>query len=172
MLSSLFFLPLLLTTASAASSLPPNSISPDLPTNLTYPQFPPAALNLSNARRYLVPGTSLALDFWHQNPDIDDKDVLMALVEGLSQIFGLAPTEPIPGLSTFKYKRNAFVHIQDLNPTPGRAHTYRDMADTIRGVGEYMTSTNLFKTTEFQVWSIGSDGTQLKIGSGGVGGPI
>jgi len=93
----------------------------------------------------------------------------MCLIEGLSKVFGHASTEPLPGLSTFYYKRYAFVHIQDLDPTPGRAHTYGDMAATLRGVGEYMMEYNKFYTTEFQIWAITPMG-QLKIGSGGVGG--
>ena len=95
----------------------------------------------------------------------------MCLVEGLAQVFGHAALEPLPRLSTFYYKRSAFVHIQDLNPTPGRQHTYGDMAATLRGVGEYMTSFDKFYTTEFQIWAI--EGTEeLKIGSGGVGGGL
>lgn len=96
----------------------------------------------------------------------------MCLIEGLSKVFGHAADEPLPGLSTFHYKRKAFVHIQDLNPTRGRGHTYGDMANTLRGVGEYMTAYNQFYTTEFQIWAIDPQGTELKIGSGGVGGGL
>ncbi len=120
--------------------------------------------------RYYVPETNIALDFYHQEPSIPGRDVLMALIEGLAQVFGHAATEPLPGLSTFHYKRNAFVHIQDLNPTPGRVHTYGDMAVTLRGVGEYMTAYNKFYTTGFQIWAISPSGRESKIGSGGVGG--
>ena len=58
--------------------------------------------------------------------------------------------------------------MQDLNPTVGRAHTYKDLATTLRGVGEYMTAFNAFWTSEFQVWEIKDTG-EVKIGSGGVG---
>lgn len=93
----------------------------------------------------------------------------MCVVEALSKIFGNKPSDPIPSLSTFFYKREAFIHVQDLNPTPGRPHTYQDLASTLRGVGEYMTAYNSFWTSEFQVWEV--IGTkELKIGSGGVGG--
>ena len=92
----------------------------------------------------------------------------MCLVEAFSQIFGAKPNDPIPGLSTFWYERNAFIHVQDLNPTVGRPHTYQDLANTLRGVGEYMTSYNAFFTSEFQMWDINPT-PPLKIGSGGVG---
>lgn len=99
--------------------------------------------------------------------------MLMSLIEGLSKVFGHAAGEPLPGLSTFYYKRKAFVHIQDLNPTPGRAHTYGDMANTLRGIGEYMTAYNRFFTTEFQIWAVAPPGgAEQKIGSGGVGGGL
>ncbi|KAL9072886.1 MAG: hypothetical protein Q9161_003257 [Pseudevernia consocians] len=124
----------------------------------------------SVARRYYIPDTQLAIDFWHQAPSIPREDVLMCVIEGFSKIFGTEPTETIPGLSTFYYKRNSFIHVQDLNPTAGRAHTYQDLANTLRGVGEYMTQFNAFWTSEFQVWEITS--TEVKIGSGGVGGSI
>ena len=102
---------------------------------------------------------------------IAHEDVLMCVVEALSKIFGHSSAEPVEPLSTFYYKRNAFIHIQDLNPTPGRAHTYGDMAATLRGVGEWMTEANYFKALEFQIWSITTAGT-IKIGSGGLGGSI
>lgn len=61
------------------------------------------------------------------------------------------------------------MHIQDLNPTVEKYHTYADLATTLRGVGEYMTQYNKFREMEFQVWSISPQGT-WKIGSGAVGG--
>ena len=93
----------------------------------------------------------------------------MCIIEAFSKIFGTKPTDTIPGLSTFYYKRSSFIHVQDLNPTVGRAHTYQDLANTLRGIGEYMTLFNTFRTTEFQVWEI-TPTAELKIGSGGVGG--
>ena len=95
----------------------------------------------------------------------------MCLIEGLAQVFGNRPSDQIPGLSTFPYKREAFVHVQDLKPTAGRPHTYQDLTDTLRGVGEYMTEFNAFWTSEFQVWEL-TPTEQLKIGSGGVGGRL
>ena len=93
----------------------------------------------------------------------------MCLIEAMSEIFGNSPSEMIPGLSTFHYKQEAFIHVQDLNPTVGREHTYQDLSNTLRGIGEYMTAYNAFWTSEFQVWDISST-PDLKIGSGGVGG--
>ena len=93
----------------------------------------------------------------------------MCLVEALSKVFGKSPDDVIPGLSTFYYKRDAFIHVQDLNPTVGRPHTYQDLTSTLRGVGEYMTEFNAFWTSEFQVWEV-TLMAELKIGSGGVGG--
>ena len=93
----------------------------------------------------------------------------MCVIEGLSKIFGKNPSDMIPGLNSFYYKRQAFIHVQDLNPTVGRPHTYQDLASTLRGVGEYMTVYNSFWTTEFQVWEFSPD-AELKIGSGGVAG--
>ena len=95
----------------------------------------------------------------------------MCVIEGFSKIFGKKPTDTIPGLSSFYYKRLSFIHVQDLNPTVGRAHTYQDLADTLRAIGEYMTLFNVFMTTEFQVWEITPTG-ELKIGSGGVAGRL
>ena len=92
----------------------------------------------------------------------------MCIVEAFSSIFGAKPNDPIPGLSTFWYERYAFIHVQDLNPTVGRPHTYQDLASTLRGVGEYMTRYNKFYTSEFQMWDINPT-PSLKIGSGGVG---
>lgn len=82
-----------------------------------------------------------------------------------------SPTDTIPELNTFNYERHAFVHIQDLNPTVGRSHTYADMAATLRGVAEYMTENIKFRELEFQIWSVTRQG-QLKIGSGAVGGSM
>ena len=93
----------------------------------------------------------------------------MCLVEALSKIFGNNPSATVPGLNSFYWKRDAFIHVQDLHPTVGRAHTYQDLASTLRGVGEYMTQFNAFWTTEFQVWEF-MPGTEAKIGSGGVAG--
>ena len=93
----------------------------------------------------------------------------MCVIEGLSKIFGNRPTDMIPPLNSFYYKREAFIHVQDLDPTIGRDHTYQDLASTLRGVGEYMTLFNAFWTTEFQVWEL-RPGANLKIGSGGVAG--
>ena len=93
----------------------------------------------------------------------------MCVIEGLSKIFGNKPSDPIPGLNSFYYKRAAFIHVQDLHPTAGRSHTYQDLTSTLRGVGEYMTEYNAFWTTEFQVWEM-SPHAELKIGSGGVAG--
>lgn len=93
----------------------------------------------------------------------------MCIIEAFSQVFGAKTNDPIPGLSTFWYERNAFIHVQDLNPTIGRPHTYQDLASTLRGVGEYMTAYNAFYTTEFQIWDINPATPPLKIGSGGVG---
>lgn len=95
----------------------------------------------------------------------------MCLIEGLAQVFGNRPSDQIPGLSTFPYKREAFIHVQDLNPTVGRAHTYKDLTDTLRGVGEYMTEYNAFWTSEFQVWEL-TPTAEFKLGSGGVGGRV
>ena len=95
----------------------------------------------------------------------------MCIIEGFSTIFGTNPTDTIPGLSTFYYRTDSFIHVQDLNPTVGRAHTYQDLANTLRGVGQYMTEFNAFWTTMFQVWEITTT-AELKIGSGGVGGRI
>ena len=95
----------------------------------------------------------------------------MCVIEAFSKIFGTEPSKPIPGLSTFYYKNDAFIHVQDLNPTAGRAHTYLDLANTLRGLGEYMTEFNAFWTSEFQVWEVIGT-TEVKIGSGGVGGRI
>ena len=95
----------------------------------------------------------------------------MCIIEALSEIFGNNPTAMIPGFSTFKYRNDAFIHVQDLNPTVGREHTYRDLSDTLRGIGEYMTDYDSFYTTEFQVWDVSST-VQVKIGSGGVGGSM
>ena len=95
----------------------------------------------------------------------------MCIIEALSEILGNDPSQMIPGLSTFKYRNDAFIHVQDLNPTVGREHTYRDLADTLRGIGEYMTEYNSFWTSEFQVWDVSST-KQVKIGSGGVGGSM
>lgn len=138
-------------------------------TNLTDPSFSFSSLNVSTVRRYKIPNTQLAIDFWHQAPSINREDVLMCLVEAFSQIFGAKPNDPIPGLSTFWYERNAFIHVQDLNPTVGRPHTYQDLANTLRGVGEYMTLYNAFFTTEFQMWDVNPATAPAKIGSGGVG---
>ena len=93
----------------------------------------------------------------------------MCLIEGLAKVFGNKPSDQIPGLNSFYYKREAFIHVQDLNPTAGRPHTYQDLINTLRGVGEYMTAYNAFWTTEFQVWEFTSN-AELKIGSGGVAG--
>lgn len=158
-----------LAVYGVASAQPSNSLDINLPSNLTYPPFPPASLNVSAARRYHIPDTELAIDFWQQAPSIPREDVLMCVIEGFSKIFGTEPTETIPGLSTFYYKQYSFIHVQDLNPTAGRAHTYQDLANTLRGVGEYMTQYNAFWTSEFQVWEINLLG-EVKIGSGGVGG--
>ena len=95
----------------------------------------------------------------------------MCVIEGLSKIFGNKPSDTIPGLNSFYYKREAFIHVQDLHPTVGRSHTYQDLASTLRGVGEYMTAFNAFWTTEFQVWELSSS-APLKIGSGGVAGKM
>ena len=95
----------------------------------------------------------------------------MCVIEGLSKIFGNKPSDVIPGLNSFYYKRDAFIHVQDLHPTVGRGHTYQDLASTLRGVGEYMTAFNAFWTTEFQVWEL-SPVAPLKIGSGGVAGRL
>lgn len=95
----------------------------------------------------------------------------MCIIEGFSDIFGTKPTKTIPGLSTFYYKKLAFIHVQDLNPTVGRPNTYQDLANTLRGIGEYMTQYNAFLTTEFQLWDITS-AEEVKIGSGGVGGSM
>ncbi|CAD6576539.1 MAG: hypothetical protein ASARMPRED_007767 [Alectoria sarmentosa] len=133
------------------------------------PQAQSRATAKSNAQRYYIPDTQIAIDFWHQAPWIPREDVLMCIIEAFSKIFGTKPTDTIPGLSTFYYKRSSFIHVQDLNPTVGRAHTYQDLANTLRGIGEYMTLFNMFRTTEFQVWEI-TPTAELKIGSGGVGG--
>ena len=93
----------------------------------------------------------------------------MCVIEAFSKIFGAKLEDPIPGLSTFYYEKSAFIHVQDLNPTVGRPHTYQDLANTLRGVGEYMTLYNAFWTSEFQVWDINPATAPLKIGSGGVG---
>ncbi|KAL6719539.1 hypothetical protein ACLMJK_003780 [Lecanora helva] len=129
--------------------------------------------NLSNPYRYYVPDTTVALDFYEYRAmgAIPRQDVLMCVVEALSKIFGHNFNEPVPRLSTFYYKRQSFIHIQDYNPTPGRAHTYGDMAATLRGIGEWMTEENYFRALEFQIWSMTTAGT-IKIGSGGVGGPM
>ena len=95
----------------------------------------------------------------------------MCVIEGLSKIFGNSPSDTAPSLNGFYYKREAFIHVQDLNPTVGRGHTYQDLASTLRGVGEYMTEYNAFWTTEFQVWELDPH-AQLKIGSGGVAGKM
>ena len=95
----------------------------------------------------------------------------MCIVEAFAKIYGTNPADTIPGLSTFFYRQDSFIHVQDLNPTAGRAHTYQDLADTLRGVGEYMTLFNSFWTSEFQVWEISPRG-EVKIGSGGVGGRL
>ncbi len=95
----------------------------------------------------------------------------MCVIEALSKSFGNRPSDAIPSLSTFFYKRYSFIHVQDLNPTVGRPHTYQDLISTLRGVGEYMTEYDAFYTTEFQVWEI-TPTAQLKIGSGGVGGRL
>lgn len=167
----LFIVSFLQLLALCEASSPQASNSQDLvsPLNLTDPPFPPASLNASVARRYAVPDTQLAIDFWHQAPSIHREDVLMCLVEALSKkVFGKFPSDPIPGFDTFFYKRNAFIHVQDLNPTVGRPHTYQDLTSTLRGVGEYMTEYNAFWTSEFQVWDVRSL-PEVKIGSGGVG---
>jgi len=101
---------------------------------------------------------------------IPHQDVLMCIIEALSKIFGHTFSEVAPPHNTFNYKRNAFIHIQNYSPVPGRDHTYGDMAATLRGVGEWMTEVNYFKALEFQIWSI-TPGDSAKIGSGGVGGP-
>ncbi|CAF9930938.1 hypothetical protein IMSHALPRED_008321 [Imshaugia aleurites] len=168
LLSFISFLPIL-TVCGAVSPQSSNSQDIGLPSNLTYPSFSPNSLNASNSRRFYISDTRLAIDFWHQTPPIPQADVLMCIIEGLSKIFGTNPTETIPGLSTFYYKRNAFIHVQDLNPTVGRACTFQDLANTLRGVGEYMTQFDMFWTTEFQVWDT-TTAVELKIGSGGVGG--
>ena len=95
----------------------------------------------------------------------------MCLVEALWTIFGNNPSEAIPGLSTFRYKQAAFIHVQDLNPTVGREQTYRDLSYILRGIGEYMTEYNSFWTSEFQLWDV-SQKVEVKIGSGGVGGKV
>ena len=93
----------------------------------------------------------------------------MCVIEGLSKIFGNKPSDTIPGLNSFYYKRDAFIHVQDLHPTVGRGHTYQDLTNTLRGVGEYMTDYNAFWTSEFQVWELDPH-AELKIGSGGIAG--
>lgn len=95
----------------------------------------------------------------------------MCVIEGFSQIFGTEPTLPIPGISNFHYKQYSFIHVQDLNPTVGRPHTYQDLATTLKGIGEYMTQYNAFWTSEFQVWDIDVM-AEVKIGSGGVAGTL
>ena len=95
----------------------------------------------------------------------------MCVIEGLSKVFGNKPSDPIPGLNSFYYKKDAFIHVQDLHPTAGRSHTYQDLTSTLRGVGEYMTEYNRFFTTEFQVWELGPY-AERKIGSGGVAGKL
>ena len=101
------------------------------------------------------------------------QDVLMAIIDGLSTVFGNISTNIAPQEHTFKYKDNniiyAFIHIQDYNPTPGRELTYGDITATLRGVAEWMTRENYFRALEFQMWSV-TQQSVLKIGSGGVGG--
>lgn len=167
------FISFLQLLAMCRAASPQSSSSQDigLPSNWTYPPFSPTTLNASNAQRFYIADTQLAIDFWHQAPYIPREDVLMCIIEGFSKIFGQKPTDTIPGLSSFYYKRLSFIHVQDLNPTVGRAHTYQDLADTLRGIGEYMTLYNAFKTTEFQVWEI-TPTEEVKIGSGGVAGRL
>ncbi|KAL9134921.1 MAG: hypothetical protein Q9175_003891 [Cornicularia normoerica] len=165
----------LLARCEAASPQSSNSQDIGLPANLTCPPFPSLSLNERSSssstarRRYYISDTQLAIDFWHQAPSIAREDVLMCIIEGFSKIFGTKPTDTIPGLSTFYYKQYSFIHVQDLNPTAGRAYTYQDLANTLRGIGEYMTQYNAFWTSEFQVWETTLT-EEVKIGSGGVGG--
>jgi len=63
------------------------------------------------------------------------------------------------------------VHIQDLNPTVTRHHTYADLTTTLRGVGEFMTQYDVFREMEFQIWTVTSEG-RTKIGSGAMGGTM
>lgn len=164
----------LLAVCGAASPQSSNNQDIGLPSSLRYPSFPTTSLNASiakAARRFYITDTQLAIDFWHQAPSIPREDVLMCVIEGFSKIFGTNPAEMIPGLSTFYYQKHSFIHVQDLNPTVGRAHTYQDLANTLRGIGEYMTQYNAFWTSEFQVWAI-TPTAEVKIGSGGVGGKM
>lgn len=118
----------------------------------------------SNYVRFYVPNSNIALDFDQQRPLIAAGDVLMCLVTALAEIFGQPATQTLPDSSNFYY-RSAFVHIQDLDPTPGRMLTYGDMVTTLRGVGEYMTRNNRFLNSRFWIWDV-STFEDVKIGLG------
>ena len=172
-------------TAAAASSSPQPSISQvfNPSSNLTGPPCPLQTLSYngsvppcspsstrthscsrSNFVRFLVPNSNIALDFDQQRPFIATQDVLMCLVTALAEIFGQPATQTLPDSSNFYY-RSAFVHIQDLDPTPGRMLTYGDMVTTLRGVGEYMTRNNRFLNSRFWIWDV-STFEDVKIGLG------
>ena len=171
------------TVAAAASSSEP-SISHllDLPSNLMDPPAPLQTLSYngsvsfvrhpdqinpssrSNYVRFRIPNSNIALDFDQQRPFIAAQHVLMCLVTALAEIFGQSPTQTLPDSNNFYY-RSAFVHIQDLDPTPGRMHTYRDMVTTLRGVGEFMVMYDKFMNSRFWIWDV-STSQQVKIGLG------
>jgi hypothetical protein len=168
--------------AAASSSQPSLSHFLDPPSNFTDAPAPLQTLSYngsvsfvrhpnqidpssrSNYVRFRIPNSNIALDFDQQRPFIEAEHVLMCLVTALAEIFGQPPTQTLPDSRNFYY-RSTFVHIQDLDPTPGRMHTYRDMVTTLRGVGEYMVRYDKFMNPQFWIWDV-STPQQVKIGLG------
>ena len=94
----------------------------------------------------------MRIDFRHQLPELPSEDILMCLLLGLSRAYGHAATERLPGFNSYYY--SAFVHIEDLDPTPGKEYTYGNLTTTLRGIGVYISEYERYTTTLFRIYDV------------------
>ncbi len=94
----------------------------------------------------------MRIDFRHQLPELPSEDILMCLLLGLSRAYGYAATKRLPAFNSYHY--SAFVHIEDLDPTPGKEYTYGNLTTTLRGIGLYMSEYDRYMTTFFRIYDV------------------
>lgn len=106
----------------------------------------------------------MRIDFRHQLPALPGQDVLMCLVLGLSEAYGNAVTARLAQFNSVY--SSAFVHIEDLGPTPEKWYTYGNLVTTLRGIGVYVSDYHRYSVTFFRIYDV-SDITEANlIGTG------